>query len=51
MAGWFNRKMEEEKALMRSNEVALGSSYGQNMNMGAVSLNRGLLKRKTGWES
>lgn len=39
MAGWFNRKMEEEKALMRSNEVALGSSYGENMNMWAVSLN------------
>lgn len=33
MVDWFNRKMEEEKALMKSNEVALGSSYGRNRNM------------------
>lgn len=33
MAGWFSGKVEEEKILMRSNEVALGSKYGRNMNM------------------
>lgn len=39
MAGCLNSKMEEEKILMSSNEVALGSQYGQNMStLGTVLL-------------
>lgn len=33
MARWFNRKMGEEETLMKSNKVALGIQYGQNVNM------------------
>ena len=41
MAGWFSRKMEEEKILMSNNEVASGSYYRLNMSMVAtISLER-----------
>jgi len=36
MAGWFSRKMEEEKILMSNNEVASGSYYRLNMSMVAT---------------